>query len=131
MTIRSENQVLFEGVRIIDILSEIKEIRDYQLAGHSLENATKLYNLTKVYLKKISGGSVEDDAMLSTIRTMPDIFSSLKDVDKFLNSISQNIKIEPTIPEIKKRIKYCRNPMEKKKLQQELNMAYKEQKKRR
>ena len=34
------------------------------------------------------------------------------------------------IPSLKKRIKYCKNPMEKKKLQQELDALYKEQKRR-
>lgn len=33
------------------------------------------------------------------------------------------------IPTLKKRIKYCKNPMEKKKLEQELNALYKEHKK--
>lgn len=32
---------------------------------------------------------------------------------------------------LKKRIKYCKNPMEKKKLEQELNALYKEQKRNR
>lgn len=35
-----------------------------------------------------------------------------------------------TIPELKKKIKYYRNPMEKKKLLQTLNVAYKEKKRR-
>ena len=35
------------------------------------------------------------------------------------------------IPTLKKRIKYCKNPMEKKKLEQELNVLYKEQKRNR
>ena len=35
------------------------------------------------------------------------------------------------IPTLKKRIKYCKNPMEKKKLEQELNTLYKEQKRNR
>ena len=38
-------------------------------------------------------------------------------------------KQSPSI--LKKRIKYCRNPMEKKKLQQELNALYRYKKKRR
>ena len=38
-------------------------------------------------------------------------------------------KQSPSI--LKKRIKYCRNPMEKKKLQQELNALYKEHKRNR
>lgn len=42
--------------------------------------------------------------------------------------------IEPPkqdIPTLKKRIKYCKNPMEKKKLEQELNTLYKEHKRNR
>lgn len=35
------------------------------------------------------------------------------------------------IPTLKKRIKYCKNPMEKKKLEQELNVLYKEHKRNR
>ncbi len=35
------------------------------------------------------------------------------------------------IPTLKKRIKYCKNPMEKKKLEQELNTLYKEHKRNR
>lgn len=61
---------------------------------------------------------------------MPDVLIRGRDVDVFLNSLPQNKGIKLAIPEIKKRIKYCRNPMEKKKLQQDLNMAYKEQKRR-
>lgn len=37
---------------------------------------------------------------------------------------------QPDISSLKKRIKYCKNPMEKKILQQELNALYKEQKRR-
>lgn len=55
----------------------------------------------------------------------------LEDMSELFRELSTIDDIKPTIPELKKRIKYCRNPMEKKKLQQELNQAYKEQKKRR
>lgn len=59
---------------------------------------------------------------------MSELFVSARDVDAFLNCVPQSIQSNTNIPELKKRIKYCRNPMEKKKLQQELNQAYKEQK---
>lgn len=52
----------------------------------------------------------------------------LEDMSELFRKISTVDDIKPTIPELKKRIKYCKNPMEKKKLQQELNQAYKEQK---
>lgn len=45
-----------------------------------------------------------------------------------LEDISQYELQVQDISSLKKRIKYCKNPMEKKKLQQELNVLYKEQK---
>lgn len=49
---------------------------------------------------------------LSELATDPDDFSS-------------------DIPSLKKRIKYCKNPLERKSLERQLNAAYKEMKKRR
>lgn len=42
----------------------------------------------------------------------------------------KNENSKENVSSLKKRIKYCKNPMEKKKLQQELNALYKEQKRR-
>lgn len=56
---------------------------------------------------------------------------SLKDMSELFKELFTVDDIRPNIPQLKKRIKYCKNPMEKKKLQQELNIAYKEQKKKR
>lgn len=72
-----------------------------------------------------------EDATTKLMAAMPELFMSVRDVDAFLNCIPQCIQSNTNIPELKKRIKYCRNPMEKKKLQQELNQAYKEQKRKR
>lgn len=63
-------------------------------------------------------------------------------IAKLLETINEmhfgdNFPIEcPELPKqdistLKKRIKYCKNPMEKKKLEQELNALYKEQKRNR
>ena len=49
-----------------------------------------------------------------------------KQIEYEVNSWSEQ---SPSI--LKKRIKYCKNPMEKKKLQQELNALYNEQKRNR
>lgn len=60
-----------------------------------------------------------------------DIFNELRTgycVD-MIENISQYELPAQNISSLKKRIKYCKNPMEKKKLQQELNVLYKEQKK--
>lgn len=68
----------------------------------------------------------EDAGLLEPI----DLFA-LKDMSELFKKLSTVDDIKPDIPQLKKRIKYCRNPMEKKKLQQELNMVYKEQKRKR
>lgn len=65
----------------------------------------------------------EDASLLESINPF-----GLKDMNELFEKLSNVDDIKPDIPQLKKRIKYCRNPMEKKKLQQELNQAYKEQK---
>mgnify|MGYP000962123393 FL=1 len=60
-----------------------------------------------------------------------DIFNELRTgycVD-MIENISQYELPAQNISSLKQRIKYCKNPMEKKKLQQDLNVLYKEQKK--
>lgn len=65
----------------------------------------------------------EDAGLLEVINPF-----SLENMSELFKELSTIDDIKPNIPELKKRIKYCRNPMEKKKLQRELNQAYKEQK---
>lgn len=69
-----------------------------------------LNELKRMYASK---ESLEDSLQeLSNLATDPDDFSS-------------------DIPSLKKRIKYCKNPLERKSLERQLNAAYKEMKKRR
>ena len=61
---------------------------------------------------------------------LEDLLKTAKEFD-----LLEDLALVPEPPKqdistLKKRIKYCKNPMEKKKLQQELNALYKEQKKR-
>lgn len=60
-----------------------------------------------------------------------DLLKTAKEFDLLedLAVVSESPKQD--IPTLKKRIKYCKNPMEKKKLEQELNALYKEQKRNR
>lgn len=126
-----KNQVSSEGGDIIsDKLSDVGGIRRWQLIGCSEEQSIKLHNLVKEYSKKIPNISI-GEATLKLMAAMPELFVSARDVDAFLNCVSQSIQSNTNIPELKKRIKYCRNPMEKKKLQQELNAAYKAVRRRR
>ena len=57
-----------------------------------------------------------------------DIADKLNELKYLVEDVGQDVKTD--ISSLKKRIKYCKNPMEKKKLQQELNVLYKEQKRR-
>ena len=72
-----------------------------------------------------------DEVEAQLIKSVSSIFRNVRDIEAFLNRIgtTQFKEVKHTIPELKKRIKYCKNLMEKKKLQQELNQANKEQKK--
>lgn len=62
---------------------------------------------------------------------LEDLLKTVKEAD-FLDDLT--VVSEPPkqdISTLKKRIKYCKNPMEKKKLEQELNALYKEHKRNR
>lgn len=57
-----------------------------------------------------------------------DIVDKLNELKYMFEDIGQDVK--PDISSLKKRIKHCKNHMEKQKLQRELNTLYKEQKRR-
>ena len=60
------------------------------------------------------------------------IFSEKIEVsDLYCKPKEQNENVKDNVSSLKKRIKYCKNPMEKKKLEQELNALYKEHKRNR
>lgn len=73
----------------------------------------KLYPYQYEMINLLSEFNTEDSLQdLSDLATNPDDFSS-------------------DIPSLKKRIKYCKNPLERKSLERQLNAAYKAMKKRR
>ena len=73
----------------------------------------KLYPYQYEMINMLSEFNIENSLQeLSDLATNPDDFSS-------------------DIPSLKKRIKYCKNPLERKNLERQLNTAYKEMKKRR
>ena len=112
----------------------------------------KINDVTKVLIggKKMDAIGKMISAMAET-RTQNELEQKYKDLDiqvqedpiaKLLETIneihfSDNFPIEcleppkQEISTLKKRIKYCKNPMEKKKLEQELNALYKEHKRNR
>ena len=72
---------------------------------------------------------------------LEDVALGKVNIDKFCENVvaelnkqieyEVNLWSEQSPSILKKRIKYCKNPMEKKKLEQELNALYKEQKRNR
>lgn len=112
----------------------------------------KISDVTKVLIvgKQIDAIGKMISAM-AEIRTQNELEQKYKDlgiqvqedpIAKFLETINEmhfgdNFPIEcleppkQEISTLKKRIKYCKNPMEKKKLEQELNALYKEHKRNR
>lgn len=53
---------------------------------------------------------------------------TLEELNKMFSEIDTEIIGTESISNLKKRIKYCKNPMERKQLEQKLNVLYKEQK---
>lgn len=68
---------------------------------------------------------VQDDPIAKLLETI----NEMHFVDNFPIECPEHPRQE--ISTLKKRIKYCKNPMEKKKLEQELNALYKENKRNR
>lgn len=93
--------------KIIEVLQEV-----YKVCGDMVVPTTAKQTSNDIGVAMACFGNMPNQD------TMSKIFTELINEDD----------IKPNIPQLKKRIKYCRNPMEKKKLQQELNQAYKEQK---
>lgn len=56
---------------------------------------------------------------------------TLEELNRMLSAIDSEIVDTESISNLKKRIKYCKNPVELKQLKQKLNVLYKEQKRKR
>lgn len=54
-----------------------------------------------------------------------------EELNKIFSEIDTEVIDTESISNLKKRIKYCKNPMERKQLEQKLNVLYKEQKRKR
>lgn len=90
------------GKHLKIILDRLNELSELRLYSYQCEMARLLDECnTKKSLQELSDSATD-----------PDDFSS-------------------DIPSLKKRIKYCKNPLERKSLERQLNAAYKEMKKRR
>jgi len=65
------------------------------------------------------------------IRSNNVVYDDFIDIlQELANDYNSQLTFEETIPNLKKKIKYCKNPMERKMLEKELNKLYKESKRR-
>lgn len=70
--------------------------------------------------------------LLKLLSSLQDHSNSLSELANQLTELSSDPDdFSSDIPSLKKRIKYCKNPLERKSLERQLNAAYKEIKKRR
>ena len=97
-----------------DVGMTLEELsRQLTIASQILQQQNKIEFYTELECLCDKEQSLHESLQeLSELKTDPDDFSS-------------------DIPSLKKRIKYCKNPLERKNLERELNAAYKEMKKRR
>lgn len=107
--------------KAMDLVAKKKEEYFRKEIQKEFETKSEQNSLTIEIIKNISDKFCNDNS----------VFSEKVEVsDSYCKSKEQNEITKDNIPSLKKRIKYCKNPMEKKKLQQELNTLYKEQKRR-
>lgn len=86
---------------------------------------TRIQNELEQQYKDLDIIQVQDDPIAKLLETI----NEMHFVDNFPIECPEPPRQE--ISALKKRIKYCKNPMEKKKLEQELNALYKEHKRNR
>ena len=89
--------------------------------GKSINNLAK--EIIKMEQMKVLGLNEEILNCKSTL--------TLEELNKMFSEIDTEIIDTESISNLKKRIRYCKNPMERKQLEQELNVLYKEQKRKR
>jgi hypothetical protein len=89
----------------------------------------QIQNLVNLGIKEAIGidDKLSKSNGLNSILTICDDFLL---TEELMESCNEKLSFQETIPNLKKRIKYCKNPMEKKRLEKELNGLYKENKRR-
>lgn len=105
------------------VSSELKRL--IELCRYEEESLQAMKNMADAF-----GMSIEECANNLIYFNDGTAFPTCELLEKMSDLWNKDLLLQPDISSLKKRIKYCKNPMEKKKLQQELNALYKEQKRR-
>lgn len=116
-----------------DTFEKISDVTKVLIVGKQIDAIGKMINamaeaqiqneLEQKY--KDLGIQVQEDPIAKLLETIDEMHFGDNFPIEYLEPPKQDIST------LKKRIKYCKNPMEKKKLEQELNVLYKEHKRNR
>lgn len=116
-----------------DTFEKISDVTKVLIVGKQIDAIGKMINamaeaqiqneLEQKY--KDLGIQVQEDPIAKLLETINEMHFGDNFPIEYLEPPKQDIST------LKKRIKYCKNPMEKKKLEQELNVLYKEHKRNR
>lgn len=117
--LHDKSEKISDTIKALIVYEQMGEIGEMISATIEAQIQDELNQKYKDLNVESQGDLLED--LLKTAKE----FGSLEDLALVTEPPKQDIST------LKKRIKYCKNPMEKKKLEQELNASYKEQKRNR
>ena len=112
-----------------DKLEKISDATKVLIVGKKIDTIGKIINAMTENRTQIELEQEYKDLQEDQIAKLLEIINEIRFDDNFPIECYKSPKQE--ISTLKKRIKYCKNPMEKKKLEQELNALYKEYKRNR
>lgn len=112
-----------------DTFEKISDATKVLIVGRQMDAIGKMISAT---MEAQIQNELEQKYKDLNVESQGDLFEDLLKVVKEFDLLD-DLALAPEPPKqdistLKKRIKYCKNPMEKKKLEQELNALYKEQK---
>ena len=115
-----------------DIFEKISDATKVLIVGRQMDAIGKMISAT---MEAQIQNELEQKYKDLNVESQGDLFEDLLKVVKEFDLLD-DLALAPEPPKqdistLKKRIKYCKNPMEKKKLEQELNALYKEHKRNR
>ena len=115
-----------------DKSEKISDITKVLIVGKQMDQIGKMISaMAETRIQNELEQKYKDSNVKSQGDWLEDLIKTAKEFDLLDDLALVTEPPKQDISTLKKRIKYCKNPMEKKKLEQELNVLYKEQKRNR
>ena len=137
-TYRSKFFFLLDRLEVIDIselhdkFEKISDVTKVLIVGKKMDAIGKrISGMAEARIQNELDQKYKDLNVESQGDWLEDLIKTAKEFDLLDDLALVTEPPKQDISTLKKRIKYCKNPMEKKKLEQELNVLYKEQKRNR